>query len=88
MVLDEHLNPWVIEINLSPACKERTPWLTKMLDDSALDLVLWLERRILFGTQMEKENFSRELRDKKNRYNKYKINNYYNKLSTLNDEET
>ena len=27
-VLDEKLNPWVIEINLSPACSEREPFLT------------------------------------------------------------
>ena len=28
IVLDRELNPWVIEVNLSPACAERTPWLT------------------------------------------------------------
>jgi tubulin monoglycylase TTLL3/8 len=39
IVLDKKLNPWVIEINLSPACAERADWLTKMLDDSALDLI-------------------------------------------------
>lgn len=86
--MDEDLNPWVIEINLSPACKERATWLTKMLNDSALDLLIWLERRILFCTQIEKENFSKQLRDKKNRYIKQKSEsvNYFNKLSTLNDE--
>lgn len=39
IVLDKKFNPWVIEINLSPACAERAEWLTKMLDDSALDLI-------------------------------------------------
>ena len=39
IILDNDLNPWVIEVNLSPACNERTEWLTKMLDDMALDLV-------------------------------------------------
>jgi len=30
-VLDENLNPWLIEVNLSPACCERTDWLIDML---------------------------------------------------------
>jgi len=88
LVLDQELNPWVIEINLSPACKERTPWLTKMLNDSALDLALWIERRVLFSCQIEKENFTKELRDKKNKYAKLKGQTNYNKLETLNDEDT
>jgi hypothetical protein len=41
------MDPWVIEINLSPACSERQPWLTKMLDDSALDMMNYLQSRIL-----------------------------------------
>ena len=47
IVLDSEFNPWVIEINLSPACAERTDWLTKMLDDSSLDLLGHLEQRVL-----------------------------------------
>lgn len=30
-VLDYKLIPWLIEVNLSPACCERTDWLIKML---------------------------------------------------------
>lgn len=39
IVLDSELNPWVIEVNLSPACSERAGWLTTMLDNSSLDLM-------------------------------------------------
>jgi hypothetical protein len=49
IILDEELTPWLIEVNLSPACNERTPWLTKMLDDMSLDLLLWLEPKILMS---------------------------------------
>lgn len=47
LVIDEHLNPYVIEINLSPACSERHKYLTKMLDDMALGLCAWVERKVL-----------------------------------------
>eukprot|EP00826_Nyctotherus_ovalis_P038044 TRINITY_DN3530_c0_g1_i1.p1 TRINITY_DN3530_c0_g1~~TRINITY_DN3530_c0_g1_i1.p1 ORF type:complete len:285 (+),score=72.26 TRINITY_DN3530_c0_g1_i1:73-927(+) len=30
-VLDYKLNPWLIEVNRSPACSERTDWLVEML---------------------------------------------------------
>jgi len=30
-VLDEELNPWLLEVNLSPACTERTDWISTML---------------------------------------------------------
>lgn len=29
------MRPWLLEVNLSPACSERTEWLTKMLDSMA-----------------------------------------------------
>ncbi len=43
LILDEALRPWVIEVNLSPACNERTEWLTKMVDDMSLDLLTHVE---------------------------------------------
>ena len=33
--VDSNLKLWLIEINMSPACAERQPWLTTMLDDMA-----------------------------------------------------
>jgi len=32
-VVDKDLKLWLIEANMSPACGERTQWLTEMLDD-------------------------------------------------------
>lgn len=43
IVLDAALTPWVIEINLSPACSERADFLTQMLDDHSLDLLGYLQ---------------------------------------------
>ena len=43
------LNPWLIEVNLSPACAERTPWLTQMLNDSAIDMLGHVQDRILLS---------------------------------------
>ena len=53
LILDEQLRPWVIEVNLSPACNERTEWLTKMVDDMSMDLLYHVEQRVL--AQMEQE---------------------------------
>ena len=47
LILDEQLQPWVIEVNLSPACSERADWITKMVDDMSLDLLTHLEGKIL-----------------------------------------
>ena len=34
-VVDKDLKLWLIEVNMSPACSERQPWLKEMLDDMA-----------------------------------------------------
>ena len=49
IVLDAELSPWVIEVNLSPACSERADWLTQMLDDSSFDLLHHIQSRILMA---------------------------------------
>lgn len=50
IILDQLLDPWLIEVNLSPACNERTEWLTKMLDDMSYDMLSFIEGKILLST--------------------------------------
>lgn len=46
-MLDKKLNPWLLEVNLSPACAERTDWLVNMLDNATEHLFDILESKIL-----------------------------------------
>lgn len=41
IMLDDKCVPWLIEVNLSPACAERADWLTLMLDDMAVGLMVY-----------------------------------------------
>jgi len=44
ILMDAHFNPWLLEVNLSPACTERTTWLSKMLDRMSVGLVELLKK--------------------------------------------
>jgi hypothetical protein len=46
-VLDKKLNCWLLEVNMSPACAERTTWLSEMLDDMADGLLTIIEKKII-----------------------------------------
>eukprot|EP00826_Nyctotherus_ovalis_P021114 TRINITY_DN1674_c0_g4_i2.p1 TRINITY_DN1674_c0_g4~~TRINITY_DN1674_c0_g4_i2.p1 ORF type:complete len:184 (+),score=14.64 TRINITY_DN1674_c0_g4_i2:225-776(+) len=49
-VLDSDFHPWLLEVNLSPACSERTPWLTTMLDSMADGLIDIVSARLPIRT--------------------------------------
>lgn len=46
-VIDRKFKCWLIEANMSPACAERTPWLTEALDDMADGMLSIVEKKIL-----------------------------------------
>lgn len=65
-MLDRKLKPWLLEVNLSPACAERTDWLVSMLDRMASGLFFHLERRILKVTDDFKGDLRAHLNRRKN----------------------
>ena len=47
-MLDEDYKPWLLEVNLSPACAERVDWLSTMLDQMAESMF-----NIIFGDEFK-----------------------------------
>ena len=45
-VVDKDLKLWLIEVNMSPACSERQPWLSHMLDDMATGVVKMVQAKV------------------------------------------
>ena len=39
IIIDEYFSPWLLEVNLSPACAERTDWLSEMLTEMGKGLL-------------------------------------------------
>lgn len=72
-MLDKKLNPWLLEVNLSPACAERTDWLVDMLDNATDHLFDILENKILDLTDDFKQPIKQYLIQKKLNSN---INDY------------
>ena len=59
------MNPWLLEVNLSPACAERTDWLVNMLDRMGDGLFDILEKRIHKVTDDFKGELKTYLKQKK-----------------------
>ena len=57
LVLDQELTPWLIEVNLSPACCQRTDYLKEMLGSMADGILDHIESRIsLMKRKIEQVN--------------------------------
>lgn len=45
-LVDKDLRIWLIEVNMSPACAERQPWLVDMLNDMAKGVVNMISAKV------------------------------------------
>lgn len=58
-MLDDDLKPWLIEVNLSPACSERTHFLRQMLKDMTEGLFSILRKK----ESQQAEEFNKKIED-------------------------
>jgi hypothetical protein len=65
-MIDKKLKPWLLEVNLSPACAERTDWLKSMLDRMANGLFDVIERKLAKVSDDFKGDLRKYLKRKKN----------------------
>lgn len=66
-LLDKNLTPWLIEVNLSPACAERTDWLTEMLDNFTDGLLNMIEGKLLRGCEDYDPDLRAEMKERAGR---------------------
>jgi Tubulin-tyrosine ligase family len=66
-LLDKNLKPWLIEVNLSPACAERTDWLTEMLDNFTDGMLNFIEAKLLRGCEDYDPELRAEMRERTSR---------------------
>ena len=45
-LVDKDLKIWLIEVNMSPACAERQPWLVEMLNDMAKGVINMISAKV------------------------------------------
>ena len=57
IILDSFFAPWLLEVNLSPACSERTEWLSEMLNEMGSGLI-----KILFHNQISQPLYDCDLK--------------------------
>ncbi|CAK66090.1 unnamed protein product (macronuclear) [Paramecium tetraurelia] len=71
IMLDEYCKPWLLEVNLSPACAERADWLHEMLDSMAESMF-----NIVFGDEFirPKKYYYELLIDEEQNYNNQQQN--------------
>lgn len=73
LMLDENLKPWLIEVNLSPACSERTQFLKHMLGDMTEHLFRILRRKEKSQTEQFNQDlnaYKKEVKAKKEKLKK------------------
>ena len=86
LILDEKFDPWLLEVNLSPACNERTEWLTEMLDDMTYGLLkIVLPQETIGKTDKNIIDLPQESSGKNEKNMKYSWELIYNEKDQMKD---